>query len=101
MNALQKQNIVHRDLKPANILMSDTSLDATIKLADFGLARQVDIEYMASTQVGTPYYMSPELLSYKYKRYNADKADIWSIGCITYELITGSVPFQANSIPEL
>jgi len=85
-----KMKIIHRDLKPANIML-DCNMDA--KLADFGLARILsDQSTFACTKLGTPYYMSPEQL-------NADKydesCDIWSLGCILYEMCTLEPPFKA------
>lgn len=80
--------ILHRDIKPANIF-----LDKTVKLGDFGLARILnENSEFAHTQVGTPYYMSPELI--EDNKYN-DKSDIWACGCLLYEMCALQPPFQA------
>lgn len=80
---LEGSNILHRDLKPSNILIKDN----TIKLADFGLSKILgDGGEMAQTMVGSPIYMSPEVLSNR--PYN-QKADIWSLGVLIYEMLFG------------
>ena len=83
--------ILHRDLKPANILL-DKNMNA--KLCDFGLATELaGTNKLAQTVgVGTPYYMSPELVNNQ--RYD-ERSDIWSVGCIIYELASLSPPFDA------
>ncbi|CAD8048740.1 unnamed protein product [Paramecium primaurelia] len=93
---LIKNGIIHRDLKPANILLDKT----TYKLADFGFAKCVDNfkKDMMSSMVGTPLYMSPQILDHK--RYNS-KTDVWSIGFIFYEALFGKTPWTARSPPEL
>ena len=89
---LHEYNIIHRDLKPANILLNDNS---SILLADFGISKIIENKIKSFTLIGTPYYISPEM----YKDINYDKKiDIWSIGCILYELTTLTVPFQANDM---
>ena len=103
LKVLQSNQIIHRDLKPANILLSDSSPGADVKLADFGLSRQINAESLAKTYVGTPLYMAPEVMNVRYnkgERYT-DRADIWSIGCISYELITGTRPYKADNLNEL
>ncbi|KAI0464335.1 hypothetical protein LJB42_001946 [Komagataella kurtzmanii] len=85
--------IIHRDIKPDNIfLMNNSNL---VKLGDFGLAKMLDQENdFAKTYVGTPYYMSPEvLLDQPY----SPLCDIWSLGCVMYELCALRPPFQATT----
>lgn len=89
---LHQHNIIHRDLKPANILLNENS---TISIADFGISKIVEKKISSYTMIGTPYYISPEM--YSDKNYDK-KIDIWSLGCILYEMMTFNVPFQANDI---
>ena len=86
-------NIIHRDLKPENVLIAE---DGTSKLADFGVARLSEGTRMtrSGTQVGTPYYMAPE--AWEGKTLDA-KADIWSLGVILFEMLTGQVPFGGDT----
>ncbi|KIX10117.1 uncharacterized protein Z518_01198 [Rhinocladiella mackenziei CBS 650.93] len=88
---LKGKMILHRDLKPANIFLGE---DQSVKLGDFGLSKIMQSHDFASTYVGTPFYMSPEICAAeKYTLYS----DIWSLGCIMYELCTKEPPFNANS----
>jgi serine/threonine protein kinase len=86
------RKILHRDIKSANILLctgARGNLEA--KLADFGIARVLHgTMELASTAVGTPYYMSPELC--KNESYDA-KSDVWALGCLLYEMCTQKNPF--------
>ncbi|XP_072906990.1 serine/threonine-protein kinase Nek2 isoform X1 [Hemitrygon akajei] len=88
--------VLHRDLKPANVFLD---VHHNVKLGDFGLARilQHDTSF-ARTFVGTPYYMSPE--QFNHMSYN-EKSDIWSLGCLLYELCALTPPFTAFNQKEL
>ena len=86
-----EKKILHRDIKPSNIFIDK---DCNIKLGDFGLSKKFVNEY-SNTIIGTPIYMSPELL--ERKPYNA-KTDIWALGCSLYELATFSTPYQAPNM---
>ena len=92
-----KQNVIHRDIKPAN-LMYDPASDA-LKIADFGIARLTDTNLTRSGIImGTPTYMAPE----QFLGEEIDgRADLYALGVTLYQLLTGSVPFRAVSIPQL
>ncbi|KJR82785.1 serine/threonine protein kinase KIN3 [Sporothrix schenckii 1099-18] len=83
--------ILHRDLKPENVFLGE---DNSVKLGDFGLAKMIQSHDFASTYVGTPFYMSPEICAAE--KYTL-KSDIWSLGCIIYELCAREPPFNAKS----
>lgn len=90
-------HVVHRDLKPANILLSRSH--RIVRLADLGVAKHLDQDGLAHTVVGTPYYMAPETVS---GRPYTFAADVWSLGCVAYELATvGKRAFDARSLPQL
>ncbi|KAF4526823.1 hypothetical protein B566_EDAN017284 [Ephemera danica] len=84
------------DLKPQNVLLSN---DGTAKLCDFGFARSMSRGTMLLTSIkGTPLYMAPELVTESPYDHNAD---LWSLGCIVYELLVGVPPFSTTSILHL
>ena len=88
---LHSKDIVHRDIKPENILYESAEEGSSIKLIDFGLSRIHGLNDADMTsQVGTPYYMSPGILQGKYDR----SCDLWSIGIMTYILLCGYPPFN-------
>ncbi len=89
-------NIIHRDLKPENVLRSEAG---TPKLTDFGVARLLsETKRLTGTGalVGTPYYMSPE--AWQGRPLDA-RADVWSLGVALYEMVTGRVPFEGDTLP--
>jgi serine/threonine-protein kinase len=92
-----KQNVVHRDIKPANIMYEPES--DSIKITDFGIARITDSSKTKTGMVlGTPSYMSPEQLAGK----KVDgRSDLFSLGVMLFQLLSGSLPFQADSMTSL
>ncbi|KAG7166799.1 serine/threonine-protein kinase Nek1-like 1 [Homarus americanus] len=88
------RKILHRDLKPQNIFLADTG---SVKLGDFGLARVLEDSSRALTCLGSPAYMSPEVI--RGEAYDA-KADMWSFGCVLYEMATlqSGFPFTKVTI---
>ncbi|XP_061213263.1 serine/threonine-protein kinase Nek4 isoform X4 [Neopsephotus bourkii] len=93
---LHEKHILHRDLKTQNVFLTRTNI---IKVGDLGIARVLENQYdMASTLIGTPYYMSPELFSNKPYNY---KSDVWALGCCVYEMATLKHAFNAEDMNSL
>ncbi|KAJ8601738.1 hypothetical protein CTAYLR_006751 [Chrysophaeum taylorii] len=90
---MHDRRILHRDLKPANVFLT---VDGTVKVGDLGLGRMLSEQTLeAHSKVGTPLYMSPEVLrgdGYDWK------SDVWSLGCILYELAILKSPFKAEGL---
>ncbi|KAL6911556.1 hypothetical protein ACP4OV_000361 [Aristida adscensionis] len=87
LNYLHQRNVLHRDIKCANILVDASGL---VKLADFGLAKEMSILSQARSSKGTVYWMAPEVAKAK---PHGPPADIWSLGCTVLEMLTGKVPY--------
>jgi len=91
-----ERGVVHRDLKPENILLAEKDNDDSIKLVDFGFAKEVNPEGASGLQTtcGTPGYVAPEIISGK--PYGSE-VDVWSLGVITYILLCGYPPFYDSN----
>ncbi|MEW6734299.1 MAG: serine/threonine-protein kinase [Acidobacteriota bacterium] len=99
VDAAHRRDIIHRDLKPENIMLKETAEGVIVKVVDFGLAKlstseSDSVKLTKSGQVlGTPQYMAPELFDGE----DADpRSDIYALGIIFYEMVTGSVPFSGS-----
>lgn len=96
LSALHDKNIIHRDLKPENILLkfdgnsTPQPENITLKIADFGISRVLTRGELAGTKIGSIGYVAPEV--YTNQGYDG-KADMWSLGVIVYEFLTGNNPF--------
>jgi serine/threonine-protein kinase len=93
-----EKGIIHRDLKPSNLMILR---DGTLKLTDFGIAKDLDVTQLTSTNctVGTAAYMSPEQC--RGERNLTHKSDLYSLGILFYELVTGRKPFQSENAMEM
>jgi serine/threonine protein kinase len=92
---VHKHNIVHRDIKPGNIFLED----AHYKLGDFGAALYLnESESLQNQNLGTLWYIAPESLNTTYSTTSA--SDIWSVGIMTYELLSGEMPFNDIKYPK-
>ena len=91
LDYIHQRHVIHRDLKPANIFLTSW---LQLKIGDFGLSKSLDQTQMARTNCGSPAYMAPEVINGQ--QYD-QKADIWSLGCILYELATLKLAFGGNN----
>ena len=93
VQALHRNSILHRDLKSANVFLASHN---RLKIGDLGVAKLLRAqEAYAKTQIGTPYYVSPEL--WKNKPYNS-KSDVWALGCLLYEMVELKPPFDSTNM---
>ncbi|XP_026862652.1 serine/threonine-protein kinase 17B isoform X2 [Electrophorus electricus] len=90
IHLLHQSNVVHLDLKPQNILLTSLNPLGDIKIVDFGLARRLGSAGELREILGTPEYVAPEILNYE---PITTATDLWSVGVITYMLVTGESPF--------
>ncbi|RLG10733.1 hypothetical protein DRN73_07105 [Candidatus Pacearchaeota archaeon] len=89
-----KMGILHRDIKPENILITR---EGKVKLMDFGLAKLLEREKLSTSIAGTPIYMAPEAWKGEFFK----ESDIWSLGCVIYEMLAGYPPFYADNFDDL
>ena len=100
IQVVHEAGILHRDLKPQNVLLAT---DGTLKITDFGLAKRLDAETVLTHTgdlLGTPLYMAPEQVQGK-PEYVGPPADIYALGCILYQLLSGRTPFASEKLSTL
>jgi len=99
MKAAHAHGIVHRDLKPANLFLHESGGARVVKVLDFGISKLTAAQDVGLTltqsPIGTPLYMSPEQMT-RPKDVDA-RTDVWALGVVLYELVTGVVPFEAET----
>jgi eukaryotic-like serine/threonine-protein kinase len=95
LSRAHKRGVVHRDIKPENIFLCDHGDDILVKLLDFGIAKATHSGTATGTVIGTPPYMSPEQLLGKKLDV---RTDLWSLGVVAYEALTGTMPFKGETV---
>lgn len=93
---LHDSNVTHRDIKPDNILLDNNTPDALLKISDFGLSKLISYQNSMKTVCGTQLYVAPEVLM---GGAYTNKVDIWSLGCMLFAMLSGSVPFSDSYAP--
>ena len=93
---LHSKNVLHRDIKLDNILLDGKGM---VKIADFGVSKEVKPDEIMREQCGTPAYIATEII--KDRGYTGFKADLWSAGVVLYAMLYGTVPFKANNMQDL
>jgi serine/threonine-protein kinase len=98
LSAAHAVGIVHRDVKPQNVMVLDARMELLARLTDFGIARQVGVDLTTLTAtgqvIGTPDYLSPEQVL---GEPGGPSSDLYSLGIVLYELVTGRLPFEADT----
>ena len=90
--------IIHRDIKPETVLLNSLNDGIVAKLTDFGLSKYIEKDKGRKTILSTPINLAPEII---YGQEYDEKVDIWCIGVLLYELITGCVPFKSKDLNNL
>lgn len=99
MKYVHDRRILHRDIKSQNVLLTGKDGRTAAKLADFGISKFLEgPNALARTVVGTPYYLSPEMVQ---KQPYSWASDVWALGCVLYEMCALRVPFDANDMRQL
>ena len=93
---IHSNNVCHRDIKPENIIFADEKEESSIKIIDFGLSKIFDRKSNMTSQIGTCFYMSPEVIAGNYN----EKCDVWALGVLLYILVCGRPPFAGANDKE-